>query len=68
MSEKICRKYWCIFERVNHRLNGKKYLVMQDSVTTLKVTSDAMRRQQQVIQTLKKEMVNFRTVVKLQKS
>lgn len=25
----------------NHRLNGKELLVMQDSVTTLKVTSDA---------------------------
>ncbi|MCD0822946.1 LCP family protein, partial [Staphylococcus aureus] len=51
----------------NHRLNGKELLGYARFRHDPEGDFGRVRRQQQVMQTLKKEMVNFRTVVKLPK-
>ncbi|MDN8837080.1 LCP family protein, partial [Staphylococcus aureus] len=49
----------------NHRLNGKELLGYARFRLDPEGELGRVRRQQQVMQTLKNEMVNFRTVVKL---
>ena len=65
--EKICRKYWCIFEKGNHRLNGKELLGYARFRHDPEGDFGRVRRQQQVMQTLKKKWLILEQLLNYQK-
>ena len=54
MSKRYVEKYWCIFEKGNHRLNGKELLGYARFRHDPEGDFGRVRRQQQVMQTLKR--------------
>ena len=68
MSKRYVEKYWCIFEKGNHRLNGKELLGYARFRHDPEGDFGRVRRQQQVMQTLKKKWLILEQLLNYQKS
>lgn len=67
MSKRYVEKYWCIFEKGNHRLNGKELLGYARFRHDPEGDFGRVRRQQQVMQTLKKKWLILEQLLNYQK-